>query len=260
VPPAPTLYFSISSATLALAPSSWWLRSGVPTTPSGATVLQTTWDPNAGTWSCPTVWHGYAEFGLASTDDIDALAVDQLQGFMLFSLRQPTARDQILFANLNADAIAVSDYRFESGVRVSDRVGLGLRPGDADAICALDPGAQQSLQRAYGVRTTPFFLSLPRAQSGAYRRRQGNQDLLQTFSLGGPRPGPSLLFFAPPGGPPHLWFNPVILPSGSGNIWQGDPTFIQFPIQPPWFGLQFDLNWVELGASFALGDPIRVRL
>src|SRR5262249_2752432 len=122
LPAKPYFYFSVTNATKGLVPAAWWGA----TTPSGASILRMQW--TGASWTTPSIWHTYAELGLAVGAELDALAVDEAHGFMLFST-QGNAPDELMFANLNADTIATAVYRYPvaspyPGAYVSALLGL----------------------------------------------------------------------------------------------------------------------------------------
>jgi hypothetical protein len=274
LPKDPTVYFSVSRAETSSGriPASWWLQGAAPTKPSGASVLKTTWSSATRTWSCPEVWRSYAEIGLSVDEDIDAVAVDLMHGFMLFSTTSaPVVRDPILFQDLNADQAVIVVYRYRDGTAVATDVGVPGGTGEVDAICSLDPGGNplrggnDLLGRAYGVPLFPVVPSAPAHAAVAFRTRMQQQDVLRLVSVGGPRPGVGVLFFAPP--PPlHdvlFWFNPVGFPAGvGGQPFQGQPTIVNFQVPPSSQGLALTLHWVEIGLQnqATLAPPVLVRL
>ena len=142
----PTLYFSVTNASLGRVPASWW--SGTP--PSGATILRTTWSTTARKWGCVTPWRIYgriagtnfSHLGLTQCEDVDGLALDLPRGHMLFSttaggcVAQP---DQIMYLNLATDGDPTPvPYVTQTGTAVSIAAGL-LGSDDVKAICSTDP-------------------------------------------------------------------------------------------------------------------------
>lgn len=137
----PMLFFSLegSVGNLARLPLPLW--GGHP--PSGAVVFSCTWSGTA--WSAPVVAFTAAQLGLATCEDLDALAVDLYdpQGpQLLFSTKASgcvSQPDEVMFLQCpcTTDAVPVP-LIYSDGRRVSRD--LGVDPGDdVDAICVGDP-------------------------------------------------------------------------------------------------------------------------
>jgi len=196
--PPPTVYFSVTAATVGLIPAGW---TSVPALRSGATVFSTTWSPGSASWTVPIVALTPAALGLTSGEDLDDLALDTLHGRVLFStdraLPPPLPappRDQLLYSNLGS-GINVT-YRLPVGTPVETELGVGSAPDDIDGICALDPGdqAQPSQIRldrmlgSCGPNAFPGFATP--LQASVYRRNRGpGQDSLVSYMTGWPPPG-----------------------------------------------------------------------
>lgn len=276
LPAQPTFYFSVSTATLGRVPSAWW--GG--TTPSGATILQCTWDATARSWSTPRVFLEAGDLGLALSEDIDALAVDPLRVAMLFSTTT-ASRDPILVALPKpGGGIKVLDYRLNDGpkTRVSTRLGIRGK-GDVDAICSYDPGrgpGQQVLAAVLG-RTVPRRL-LPLAPEhgsiSAFRRRlpAPGGDAIETWLNGWPRPGrpaPSLAilglsFPGRPSAPLVIVQGLVRNPNPTG--YPGGPLGLRLPVprQHTLSGLDIQFNWItgeqQQPDRYTLPFPVVLRL
>ena len=272
LPPAPTVYFSLSAATTGLVPPSWWLKGAIPTAASGASILETTWDPVLRRWSCPSVYLAFSDLHLIASDDVDALGLDLQQGYVLFSTTalSPRAPDPLMFGNLGLPTVATSVFRYSATETVASRLDIEPGTGDLDAVCPLDPGGNPLRQRdylvhAYGLlqnQVLPFFPQPPSA--AAYRMRLGNRDVLRTFTVGGPRPGVDLMFFSPPFplNQFQFWFNPIAVVAGNAGTFRGLPTVLDLTIPSNTAGVVFDLHWADISQSFQqnLARPVEVKL
>ncbi|MDP6424947.1 MAG: hypothetical protein QGG14_09395 [Planctomycetota bacterium] len=177
-------YFSVTKATLALVPSSWWSDASKT---SGASVFRCTFDELTGTWSCPKEFFSPGDLGLLPHDDLDAFAYDELQSLVLLSTAGK-AYDPILFVDLNQD-LAVAEPVYAGDKPISDLSGVGLfEIGNVDGICALDPTASQALQLTLGQ---PQQGNFPAAQFWAQTHRdlgnpkQPQQHIYRLQAVGG---------------------------------------------------------------------------
>jgi hypothetical protein len=273
-----TVYFSLAPASVAMVPASWWLQDlgggPVPTAASAASVLRTTWNPITLAWSCPSVWRSHANLGLMPGENVDALAVDIQQGYVLFSTSAPSAGapNPLMFGNLATLPLTTSVFRYAGPVPVSSRLELEAGTGDVDGICPLDPGGnpQRSsvdpLREAYGRLELPFLPVTNAPAVAAYRVNRAGQDVLRTLTVGGPRPGFGFLFFSPPPPlhQPQFWLpTPVILVSGTGGTGaQGQPTVLDLQVPPGTHG-GISLHWVDFNQTFTqfvLSYPVTVNL
>lgn len=266
LPATPYFYFSVTKASLALVPPAWW--GG--TLPSGASILRMRW--LGGAWTPPTVWIRYDQLGLSSDADLDALAVDETHGFLLFSTKG-NASDEIMFANLNADSIATAVYRYPGTPEVPVSVHLGLVAGDdIDAICALDPGDQSSVMRgAFVARPLSPLLPFPRSVSGATFRRQATtpgqaqiESWLTGFPLHQAQPGFGVFFVqgVTPATSPIQLFQTTRNPLGPH---EGAPTraVVQLPNLPGLLGVDLDFTWAAFDLALTVVDftiPARLRV
>ncbi|MBK8975260.1 MAG: hypothetical protein IPM29_05000 [Planctomycetes bacterium] len=167
---APTFYFSVASARLTRVPLWWW--GG--TSPSGATILSTTWDPNTRAWSEPLPFLAYSALGLSSGDELDALAVDEEHSCLLFSTQGAAPADQIRFARFTAAGTAtVSAYRFRSTGRTMGTA-IGLRgTDDVDGVCVTDPRGHLLGNPRNGSRINllPITICAPELRMTMFRTR-----------------------------------------------------------------------------------------
>lgn len=132
-----SFYFSVSTSTSHLIPSSW--MSDPLQERSGATIFVVTRSPSAG-WGQPVVFESPIDLGLLTGEDVDALAIDEARNAMVFSTSTPD-RNEFLYRNIGTDLIGHVVLRVEgdrTGRPVSDLVGL-LGTGTVDAICGSDP-------------------------------------------------------------------------------------------------------------------------
>ena len=266
LPANPWFYFTVSSASIGAVPLAWWAG----TTPSGASILRMQWI--GGVWTVPKVWIRYDQLGLVAENDVDALAVDEAHGMMLFSTNQ-VAPDEIMFANLNADAIATAVYRYPGTPEVPVSVKVGVVAGDdIDAICALDPGGLNPLLRDALV-ARPLVTSFPNfggVHGSTFRRQISHtgQAQLESWLTGYPgglvQPGFAACFLqgVNPQTPPIQVFQTSRQPS---PLFGGAPTRFQVNLPPSsvLLGIDIDSFWAAANASFTNWDvtlPARLRI
>jgi hypothetical protein len=227
-------------------------------------------------WLAPQVWRRFADLGLAQSEDIDALAVDEVQDKVLYSCTG-TARDQFLAADFGTDGgppppLTVS----ANGQPISTNVGK-VQNDDVDAVCTLDPtigsiggpppGGDDFGSSVGSPRTG--LLGVPSVHGSAFRRRTPGQTFFDTWMVGWPpstgvTAGIALLFVTLgndvtliPVGPIHLrdTMDPV----------PGNPCTEALPI-PAAFGLtgtRLTFRWVAIDAGFteiAEAWPVQVHL
>ena len=266
VPSTPTVYFSVSNASLPVTPTSWF--GGTP--PSGATILQTRWSRIG--WSCPRVHKTFRDLGLQQSDDIDALAIDALRDTMLFSTTD-LSLDPILFIDCSTDRPTAVPYTDPMGTPVSTNAGL-LNSDDVDAICALDPstrgaaGAPANNSAFYWIGTalpTALFPPTPELSASGFRLSNQGQDSFRTFVNGWPSTG------AGPGFAALLvqWNNNPWIPLPLFNrnpmpIWCGDLLQVTFPVFPIMQNNDVTFRWFVTDGptitTIAEAHPITVHL
>jgi hypothetical protein len=274
--PPLTIYFSVTAATVPAIPMSW---TAVPALRSGASVFATTWSPVTASWSTPVVFLTPASLGLASAEDVDALALDLQHGRVLFSTDGALSplRNQLLYSTL----LSVSNvpYTLPGGAPVTSAIGLGALPDDIDGICALDPGdptqpSQIRLERMLGTISAPLLGTVPtQLQCAVYRRLDPTtlQEQFVTWMSGWPPPGP---------GTPDLAVVGISIGSPSGPYATGaafsrpNPASPFFPFQghperfrltiPPAFSLTgvpvFFVWGAFTSSAFDLSCPVGIRL
>lgn len=281
MPPAPKIYFSLSSASAAIAPT-WWFSG---TFPSGATILQVAWNPSSNTWSCPSLFKPYFDLGLLVTDDVDALALDIERARLVFSTTD-TTRDQLEFISCSLDIavpVPVKEHQ-EVGPpkKVTEKMGL-LEGDDVDGVCGIDPSITRRLGTVHGtiVNTIFYVLGTPvdpvfppanTLQASAFRIDTAAGPTVFSQLVGWPPhtgqgPGLALLTFSPAG-----QLNPLFAIDGGVRthimpVHCGDPYRAEFVFPPNWVlhapTLEFDMRWFV--ADLALTElqdahPLRVRL
>lgn len=288
VSPAPTLYFSVSNRSIAAGhvPSSWW--AGTP--PSGATILQMTWNPQARKWDCVRPWRLFASMrqfpypglGLERCEDIDGLAVDLARGRLLLSTARNSGscpnRNQILFLSLAADGDPLPvPYTTPDGTPVTTASGL-LGSDDVKAICSLDPIAPLRQSAGGGpnpIRVTIGTPSRTLTFPGIAHALEGTAFLecwpgagparVRGHGLGWPAaPGPGLaaVFLSVPGAmvPPVFV---AAFPRNPNPAFCGDPQALTLPVPDhlrflfPAF--RFELTWIAAdSASLHIGQAYPV--
>lgn len=281
LPTQPTLYFSVTNATLTTVPASWWAN----TPPSGATILATTWNTAAMRWGCVQPWKTFRDLGLDQCEDVDALAADVTRSRLLFSTRidrvcKPIPRPQILFLDCTADAPVPVEYTTQGGQPVSDAAGL-LRSDEVDAVCSLDPFAplrgtnpprQNTMRVAYG--TPEILLTFP----GVTPSLEGSSflgcwpgagpALLTSYGLGWPGAARAPGFAAAYATFPGFAVPPILLGGfvrNPASVFEGDPMAVTIPIPA---GVRFlnpalriAVTWVAIEtATSRLGQAHRVGI
>jgi hypothetical protein len=270
LPAMPRLFFTVSAATLARAPATWF--SG---TPSAATILEVRWSASARGWTCPRTFLRYDQLGLGVEEDVDGLAVDLANQRILLSTKT-TRRNALLFVYYGAGFVAAAavPYVDVDNVPISDKLGL-IGDDDLDAICALDPsiragqGGPNPAFFAYGTpRNNGVVPPTPGLSASAFRDFANNQVSLQSFVVGWPATGPgaglAVLFVTLPDS-----FNPIVLlASAQRNTaaqFCGDPRRapLTIPANLSLHAQPLYLRWFVADAAFTtLGEahPLQVRL
>ncbi len=140
----PVLYFSISNATVGQIPASWNIPGPDQ---NGATIFRMEpVDLGSGfEWSLPSVHLSAADLGVTANEDVDALAFDCWQNFVLFSTvhAKGSSLDQLLFKDLNDTSTPTPPPTplgapLGGGTALSEII-IDAFPDDIDAICAIDP-------------------------------------------------------------------------------------------------------------------------
>ncbi|MBK8980158.1 MAG: hypothetical protein IPM29_30015 [Planctomycetes bacterium] len=164
LPIHPSVYFSVTDATKALVPATWWSPADV----SGATILRSTWDGTS--WSTPNVLVSWTELGLTAINaDIDALAVEESRAHLVFSLTRattPAGWSQLMYFTRCTDFPLPVPYTAgspTSPTEVADD-SAGGSDTDIDAVCIVDPGAgiDQAGSPAITRGLGPFLWGTPR--------------------------------------------------------------------------------------------------
>ncbi|MEO6597885.1 MAG: hypothetical protein ABIP94_24345 [Planctomycetota bacterium] len=276
LPPPPTIYFSVTTATAPMIPMVW---TSVPSLRSGATVFSTSWSPGTLAWSTPSVALTPASLGILSSEDLDALALDLLRGRVLFSTDPASPppsgpRNAILYSTLGSGANSV--YRLPGGTPISIAIGLGLGPDDVDGICSLDPGSaalpsQIRLPFMMGTIEQPLPLGLPTdLQAVAWRRLDAptNTEYAVSWMTGWPAPGTPQTSLAIAAGAlgsttgPYVILDVFTRPQ-PGNQFDGHPEKTRIAIPPSFslIGQPLYFLWGALSpTSFSVSHPVGVLL
>jgi hypothetical protein len=249
--PTPNVFFSVSDATKGLIPDGWVGGAANAHLKSGATIFRmTVQEVPSGSgfymWREPVVYLEPGELGLGNDEDVDALALDLDQRYVLMSTDHRVAgvprRDPILFVNLTTDTVIPVPLAKTTtpGDEISNEVGLGDSPlpDDIDSICALDP---RGGHRPQSEQYLEMLIGSPRFSTS------GQRSSLTAFHDEGPR----VHFVArdlPTNGPSGLLlsFQPSFLPLPGAvllsphllvHIWQSLPPQI-----PQQHVIPFQLN------------------
>ncbi len=252
----PTILFTVSDATKALVPTSWWQGSA----PSGATIFSTEISASSGLWSPPQTFMTYADLGLGVAEDIDALAVDIVEEKLLFSVTG-NARDQFLFLGFGADGNQPVPVVKTNGVPISQSVGIDA-DDDVDAVCTLDPNLEAAntpqtggdgFGSTCGAPRDGILGPVPEMSGSAYRRYEGGQIRFDTFMVGwpstsGPTPSLAVAFLTT-----YNNIDPILIGGvhvrDPNNPIPGDPQAASFVV-PANLALQnfpVTLRWFNLG-------------
>ncbi|MEZ5966785.1 MAG: hypothetical protein R3F56_23300 [Planctomycetota bacterium] len=257
-------YFSITSATAAAAPASWWGPDGA----SGATILQTTWTGAA--WTPITPLYTWRQLGLVQGDDIDALAampqvpLRPYGNWILFSTASGLPDPIMIYSPL--PVVGPTPYMVQGTtgtVTVSSRLGLG-GGDDVDAICVLDPG--DSSHPFDGLQSgSPFdeiypwpFTPTGNVSGCAAREAAGLRLYVQGCPpLGCGSGSLAVLLLGFPGNPAAVTLFGVRPPSYDAleHLLAVDPTTL--------WGVAIEARWLLADPSFSSLDatvPLRVRL
>ncbi len=257
----PKIYFSVSKATIARVPLAWW-RGG---TPSGAVVFEATWSATKKTWSVPKPFLSPSDFALPASGEVDAIAVDRVSRFVLFSSTDPN-QDPIMFLDTGTDFGVPVKYTNKGGQSVSARIGL-IRGDDVDAICALDRGGDPKMQTVMG--SPRGFWPQTELDAQVYRASHPSGDSLHSWVTGWPGPAVrqsglvicnlGILIPQPP------WVTITQQPRNVTALFGGDPMECVVPIPPTvsGSGLPVFFTWGVIDQSFMNWDvshQIEIRL
>lgn len=273
--PTPTLYFSVTAATISRVPAPWWGNGPR----SGAVIFSTTWNPAARKWSCVQPWRLPRQLGLQDCEDLDALALDLAHGHILFSTAQGgcvTQPDQIMHGWLATDGDPTPvPYTTNGTNTVSASAGIGTSD-DVKAICSLDPLAPlrsnvpNTERVATGTpNTTVMFPNIPRRLESTMFMTcwSGGPATIESYGLGWVRGTPvggaiAAYLQVPGSGAPPVFVGAFA--RDTNNPICGDPKALRLPL-PPHLRLQFpavrvEIAWVGLdptvnglGQSFPVG-------
>lgn len=280
LPSEPWLYFSVPYVAIhppgggaSTVPAIWFGGS----TPSSATVLKRRWlltpTPH---WGPVQVHLTYLQLGLTEFDDIDALAVDEDAGLMLFSLTptpmQPVVSpgQQLMIAcwTCGPDGpVRAETYKKLDGTEVAGETGQGST-GEIDATCSVDPALfAQSMPSPAGcppgfgiTLTQSLFRTCPSSSSvGSIATTVGSLPATGTSAI-------VVLLVGLPGPGGSLTQNPFteslfLLPADG----QGGGRAIRYLFEKPFltqtYGVPLDFLWAALvqgSIEFSPGMRIRV--
>jgi len=275
------IYFTVSHATRALVPISWW-GGAAAILPSGATILVVTKATPTAAWSQPTVWKHWFELGLQQDDDIDGLAVDIDQQKLLISCAGFTWPDQFLVIDLTTDGVPVPVPATKpGGQKVSTAVGAGGND-DVDAVCTLDPrigssGYPPNGEDDFGSSCgtpRPGWLMQPLVHAAAYRRHEvGALPVGGTFfdasivgwpPVSGQGPGYAVLFATIDDALDLIPIGPVHVRNPSSSI-PGNPITqtLRIPDGYPLSGQRLTFRWAAVDITLteiAEAWPVQVYL
>ena len=280
MPRTPAVYFTLTPASAAAAPPSWYTVGGAPD-PSGATILVSTWSQTGG-WTCPTPWMTYRSLGLAKNEAIDGLGVDLDNERMLFSTDiSIVRRNPLLYftwdpaCNPPGTPPMAVVYTEQTGDPVSEGIGL-IGSDDVDAICAMDPSVEDRRRRfgirpnnayyAHGTPTKPVLgFPDPTLTATAFRNYEPSSGKLtfRSFLVGWPLARPNagfgVLLLTPNGS-----LSPALVLSAprrnplSGFC--GDPTEgeVEVPPSSSLLGTSFMFRWLAVDQVGNLGEAYPV--
>lgn len=273
--PNVTIFFTVPNSSVALVPGFWWSNS--PTSAaairSGATILAVS--RFGATWRPPQPFMTWRDLGLQQGDDIDGLAVDLEDQRILFSLRQPTTRSQLMFLYYGTDQAVPVPYTEPGGAsQVSTSVGV-VQTDDIDAICSMDPSVRQhggtpnAFYYFMGYWRSQVLPPTPSIGASAFRDYIGGNTVYTTYMYGyppltGPGPGVAALFLT-------FGNSLVIYPLGGLQLRSPAPLFVgdpkryglTVPAVLSLTGVDVTFRWfaADAGATeLAEAWPVRVRL
>jgi hypothetical protein len=260
-----------------LVPGSWWANTPATAAAirSGATILQTT--RYGVSWTMPRPFMTWRDLGLSQPDDIDGLAVDLEDQRILFSLRQPSSRNQLLFLYYGTDTGGPVPYSTPGGTPVSTAIGV-IQNDDIDAICSMDPSV-----RAHGGQPNPFFFYMgaagapvlpgtPSISATAFRDFVNGSTTYMTYMVGyppvtGPGPGLAAVFLTFGNTlSPVVQLGPVLLRSPA-PLFVGDPKryglVVPANLNLSLHGIPLVFHWFAVnaaGTELAEAWPVHVNL
>lgn len=102
-----------------------------------ATIYRSEWDPGLLAWHSPAVYRSAAELGLVvGIDEVDAVAVNEGTGLVVFSTQLVRGRSQLLAKAVGQGVVALTE---QDGTRVTTKIGIIDDRDDIDAVCIIDP-------------------------------------------------------------------------------------------------------------------------
>ena len=267
LPWPPTAYFSVTASSAASLPANWG-------TPSGATIFMTQW--TGASWTTPSEARSPASLGLATTNDVDGIAVDLFHNsttYFVFSLAPnvgpnsspSTAGTGLSFTRTGMTGRTV--LRLSNNVPIDDGFGRGVDP---IAVCMVDPSRDPLLRSMMGQPLAPPFLpwvtGTARAVAWLDHDPWRPVDTLEAFMLSDPctvfgTSNTALFTIHFPAFPAVL--GPAILPPawrGGGfgsHYWRGCPATVSIDLPPgiSGSGLVADCYWIDVDQFGAWVTP-----
>jgi hypothetical protein len=211
LPEEPSVYFSLSheSFVAGVVPDAWFDPPLGLIEKSPGTILKSTWDSALGTWSTPQIFLTRFDLGLQIHDDVDALAVDEINCLVLFSIRVdasyppplPPVSKQLQVARFCSDfagGLLVGDLCATDSTgtsSVAERTGLSDPDDDIDGLCTEDPANQLvSVDRLFAVPTGALKPNRKTFSASMFRDRLTGGPTITLVVEGLPTVGPSRSF------------------------------------------------------------------
>ena len=270
-----TIYFTVSTASLAVVPLGWWGNYA----PSGAHILETHRNATGGGWTYPQVFRTSMSLSLPISADIDALAYDEVRNKLLFSLVGGTM-DQLLFADLSTDSAIPEPAKTSDGQPISQQIGKAQND-DVDAVCTLDPAL---FTQTGGPALPPFGvddfgsscgslrpgqLGTPTIAASAFRRYEAGVIRYDSWMIGWPPQAGVATGFAVPfvtlQGSPTLYLAGPIQVRDPNAAFAGDPraASVVVPASLALTNYSLTFRWLAIDAAsgeFAEAWPVQVFL
>ena len=115
--------------------------SGMMVSADAAAVYRSTWDGSQ--WGDPEVYRTAADLDLTASDDLDALAVNALNGVIVYSTQPEPGRSQLLADNgplaPTLTGLTRTVRAKDGGAKVTRKVKVIDESDDIDAVCISDP-------------------------------------------------------------------------------------------------------------------------
>ncbi|MEZ5966175.1 MAG: hypothetical protein R3F56_20225 [Planctomycetota bacterium] len=166
-------FFSVTPASAAALNTQFGGFSGVPV--HAADVYVVYWDSMQGAWEKPELFRSFAQLGLTSQDDVDALAVRSIASHVLpdvvmFSTRNPDPNLTLLVQIPGTSTSVPPKDRFNQPIRL-------INSGDIDAVSVYDPEFA-TYNRRLGWPVSRPELSQPALSLGLHNETGGSTTLV----------------------------------------------------------------------------------